>query len=105
MTDLQREEERIAQEEELEIKQKREAAQQLALERGLGSRELKASVSTEIKPDDIEQVKIDTSVKVDEMGQDPISPVESSPTSPQDALETVPAPSTKDDIDDGKDPT
>jgi len=51
MLDLRRHEERVEREEELEIQQKREAAQRLAVQRGLSSRDVKSLAATEIIPD------------------------------------------------------
>ncbi len=47
MLDLRRQEEEIAREEELEIKQKREAAHRLAVQRGLSSGDVKHSPDNE----------------------------------------------------------
>ena len=52
MLDLKQQEVEAEREEELEIKQKREAAHRLALERGLSSRNVHHLPTTEPKPDD-----------------------------------------------------
>ena len=102
IADLQREEAQMAHEEELEIEQKREAAQQLALERGLSSRDVKDSASAEIKPAD-EDVGMD-SVATTDVEPDPASPVHLSSTSPPDAEPAIP-PSSSKEPKEGKDPT
>ncbi|OCT45956.1 hypothetical protein CLCR_00463 [Cladophialophora carrionii] len=104
LVDLRREEERIAHEEELEIEQKREAAQRLALQRGLSLREAQDLTSTEVKPENVEDTEVDTAITVDVSERDPASPSHSPST---DLRTTEPglAPLSTDDDDGGKDPT
>ncbi|KIW71930.1 hypothetical protein PV04_00156 [Phialophora macrospora] len=80
LVDLRREEERIAHEEELEIEQKREAAQRLALQRGLSSRDVKEPASTEVKPQDVEDRELDSAATIDVSEQEPASPAHLSAT-------------------------
>jgi hypothetical protein len=104
LVDLRREEERIAHEEELEVKQKREAAQRLALHRGLSSRDVKDPTSTEVKPQDVENSELDRATTIDMSEQDPASPARSPST---DLRNTEPesTASSRDSEDGGKDPT
>lgn len=98
MSDLIREEEEVAQEEEMEIKQKRDAAQRLALQRGLSSRDTKDSTSTEVKPDDTQE---------DEGSKVAIIPdvAEQTPSSPSTDVRPEPAVSMPEHIPDEEDPT
>ncbi|EXJ65424.1 hypothetical protein A1O7_01765 [Cladophialophora yegresii CBS 114405] len=104
LVDLRREEERVAHEEELEIEQKREAAQRLALQRGLSSRDAQDLTSTEVKPEDVEDAEVDTASTIDGSERDPVSPVHPPYT---DLRNTEPdlTSSSRDGGDDGKDPT
>ncbi|KIX97447.1 uncharacterized protein Z520_06899 [Fonsecaea multimorphosa CBS 102226] len=108
LMDLRREEEQVAQEEELEIRQKREAAQRLALHRGLSSPDVKNIANAELKPDDMDETRghTPTRLEVSEREPDPISSVGSS--SSADARAQEQGESTSSSIgnpNDGKDPT
>ena len=98
LVELQREEENMAQAEELEIKQKRQAAQRLALERGLSSYEVNTSTSKEVKPKDAVEVEAVPTTVIN--------------TNEPDARLTQPSPAEPDqrplstnEGDDGKEPT
>ncbi|EXJ70738.1 uncharacterized protein A1O5_05728 [Cladophialophora psammophila CBS 110553] len=105
LMDLRREEEQAAQEEELEIKQKREAAQRLALHRGLSSRDVKNMVNAEVKPDDLGEPECCTPAKLDVLAPDPTSPIESSSPDPQPREQDESTSSRTGNPNDGKDPT
>ena len=84
IADLRREEEDIAQEEELEVQQKREAAQRLALDRGLSSRTVDHSASTEVKPDE-DDIGADTVLMIETIPE-PVSPVHPPAAEPEVAV-------------------
>ncbi len=104
IADLQREEAQMAHEEELEIEQKREAAQQLALDRGLSSRDVKETASSEIKLPEEGDVGLDTIATTDVAEPELEPPVEPPPIDTQDTEPALP-PSSRNEPDEGKDPT
>ncbi|KAJ9606116.1 hypothetical protein H2200_009077 [Cladophialophora chaetospira] len=101
IADLHREEAQIAQEEELEVAQKREAAQRLALEKGLSSRNIKAMASTEVKPHDNEDVGQQATTIVPEPES---TPPQDPPSLDPPRGESERTLSSTDNIDNGKDP-
>ncbi|OAP55750.1 hypothetical protein AYL99_09902 [Fonsecaea erecta] len=101
LTDLRRQEEQVAQEEELEIRQKREAAQRLALRRGLSSRDVKNVANAELKPDDVD----DAPARLEILEPDPTSPIEPSTTETQAREQGESTSSDTGNPSDGKDPT
>ena len=103
ITDLQREEERIAQEEELEVNQKREAAQRLALERGLSLSEVKSLANIEAKPEHPKEEESNEAVEITTPERD--LPQSAVPKATKDAEQPEPTSSSRDDVREGKDPT
>jgi hypothetical protein len=105
LVELQRQEAEVAQEEELEIKQKREVAQRLAIERGLSFRDVREATNTEIKPDSEEEAVGNAAVMIGSPEeQTSQSPTEPASIKPED-VESEPAPSSKDLNFDGSDPS
>jgi hypothetical protein len=96
--DLRRQEEEIAREEELEIKQKREAARRLAVQRGLSSGDVKRS------PDNDGDVFTTVNEGTTPNPQNGIKESESVPSEPQSRTED-PAEQSEPTTPDGKDPT
>ncbi|KAK5448095.1 hypothetical protein LTS15_009119 [Exophiala xenobiotica] len=96
--DLRRQEEEIAREEELEIKQKREAARRLAVQRGLSSGDVKRS------PDNDGDVFTTVNEDTTDNPQNGIKESESVSSEPQSRTED-PAEQSEPTTPDGKDPT
>ena len=105
ISDLRREEEQIAQEEELEVRHKREVAQRLALEKGLSSHDTKNSVSEDVKPERLEEEGDDVVLGGGAPERDHATPISSSPTNTQEVEEPEATFSSRADFREGKDPT
>ncbi|KIW77189.1 hypothetical protein Z517_09635 [Fonsecaea pedrosoi CBS 271.37] len=102
LMDLRREEEQVAHEEELEIKQKREAAQRLALRRGLSSRDVKNMTSAEVK---VDENRSHTPKRPDVTEPDSVPAIEPSSIDTQARDEDESMSSSIGNPNDGKDPT
>ena len=89
----------------MEIQHKREAAHRLAIERGLGSGDLRGQANAEVKPDDTdgEADNVASSRRVPE--DDPVSPIEPFSTNSQSPEQSAPVTPDKGKFNDINDPT